>query len=125
MKFNKIWGSTIPIFTKNNTEIHRIEIVPLGFCSKHSHRFKYNMFYIESGKLEVRQWQKDSELIDRTILSTGEQTIVSPGILHQFYALEKTIAYEVYWTALEGEDIVRETTGGIDLSTSFVEAKLS
>jgi len=113
MKYNKIWGTTSPIFCLNNVEVHRIEINTGGYCSKHIHKHKYNMFFVESGKLEVKQWQADSELIDRTILSTGEQTIVSPGVPHQFHALENTIAYELYWVSLEGEDIIRETHGGI------------
>ena len=114
MKFNKVWGKTTPLFNKNNVEIHRIEIEPKTYCSKHIHQFKYNMFYIESGKLEIRQWQKDSEIIDRTILGTGEQTIVAPSIPHQFYALENTRAYEVYWVALDPNDIIRESFGGKD-----------
>ena len=33
----KVWGSTGPLFFKNNVEIHRIEVVKGGFCSKHKH----------------------------------------------------------------------------------------
>jgi quercetin dioxygenase-like cupin family protein len=113
MKFNKIWGKTMPIFNLNNVEVHRIEIEKGGYCSKHTHQFKSNMFYIESGILEVRQWQTDSNIIDKTILCSGDQTIVPPSVSHQFFALEDTIAYEIYSVSLDTNDIIRETFGGV------------
>ena len=116
MKSSKIWGTTSSIFQLNNVEVHRIEIEPGGYCSKHSHKFKYNMFYVESGTLEIKQWKTDSELVDRTILTMGEQTSVPPDTFHQFKALEKTIAYEIYWVSLEPNDIKRETCGGMTLN---------
>lgn len=113
MKFNKIWGTTAKLFEQNNVEIHRIDIKKGGFCSKHYHNYKYNMFFVESGKLQVLVFRSDSSCTDQTILFAGENTIVKPGELHQFQADEDTIAYEIYWVQLENEDIVRSSSGGI------------
>ena len=52
-------------------------------------------------------------MIDKTIISTGEMTIVKPGAYHKFEALEDTICYEIYWVELNPSDIVREDIGGV------------
>ena len=113
MIFSKVWGTTSPILFKNNVEIHRIKIEEGGYCSKHLHKYKYNMFFVESGKLLIETWKSDSGLIDSTILITGDQTIVKPNEIHRFSALAPTIAYEIYWIELDPNDIQREDHGGL------------
>jgi mannose-6-phosphate isomerase-like protein (cupin superfamily) len=112
MIYGKIWGNTQCIFTNdNNVSIHRIEIKKGGKCSKHMHFHKYNKFFIEKGKLKISVWQKDYNLIDETILETSESTEIKPGLFHEFLALEDTIAYEIYYTKLDENDIIRKTNG--------------
>lgn len=111
MKQGKIWGYTKHIFGKNNVSIHRIEINKDSCCSKHYHDYKYNIFFIEKGKLLIRHWQNDYDLIDETILNSGESCCIPPKHYHQFVALEDTIAYEIYYVELEEKDIVRENCG--------------
>lgn len=111
MIFNKIWGKQQKVFDTPNFEVWRIEVDKGGYCSRHFHRHKFNMFYVESGKLKVSTLQNDSKLVDETVLCNGEQTIVSPGHEHMFLALENTVAYEFYWVEL-GEDIIRRMPGG-------------
>ena len=113
MKSGKIWGTTQPIFHANNVEVHRIAIVPGGFCSKHKHLNKWNLFYIESGELVVENWRVKSGLCDETTVSAGETFAVPPGEFHRFRALTDVVAYEIYWTELDPNDITRETVGGI------------
>lgn len=108
----KVWGNTSPLFCKNNVEIHRIEAKKGGFCSKHKHEYKYNAFYIESGKLKITSWKNDYDLIDKTVISTGQITTCPPQEYHMFEALEDTVAYEIYWVELNEKDIVRENCGG-------------
>ena len=108
----KIWGNTREIFNKNNVEIHRVDIKPDGYCSKHKHTAKFNMFLVESGELVVRIWKNEYDLVDTTYLLKGEQTIVKPGEYHQFDAKTHVVAYEIYWTELDQGDIVRESVGG-------------
>lgn len=110
-KQGKIWGDTTEIFTKNNVEIHRINIKKDCCCSKHKHNFKFNAFFIEKGSLKIKTWKKDYPLVDETIINAGEMTLVKPGEFHQFISLEDTIAYEIYWTEISSEDIERETCG--------------
>lgn len=112
-KQGKVWGSTQPLFNKNNVEIHRIEINKGGYCSKHRHIFKHNCFYVESGELEITAWKNDYELVDVTVLTAGEATTVPPGEFHTFKCLEDCVCYEIYWVELLQDDIDREDHGGI------------
>jgi len=108
----KIWGETESIFNKNNVEIHRIEIEKGGFCSEHKHEYKYNAFFIEKGKLKVKIWKNDYDLVDETVVITGQMTTAKPKEFHSFEALEHTIAYEIYWVELDSQDIKRKNVGG-------------
>lgn len=108
----KIWGNTSEIFNKNNVEIHRINIVKGGTCSKHLHKHKYNLFFIERGSLLINVWKNDYDLIDKTIIKDNESCIVAPGEYHQFSALEDTICYEIYWVEIS-HDIYRESVGSL------------
>ena len=110
----KIWGSTSTIFNKNNVEIARIEVKEGAYCSKHLHKYKYNMFLVERGVLEVTIYRYDANHVieDVTILNDGDSTFIEPNLYHKFCAKEDTIAYEIYWTELDSNDIVRESVGG-------------
>ncbi len=120
-KQGKVWGTTQPLFNKNNVEIHRIETDKGGYCSKHKHQYKYNCFYVEKGKLKITAWKNDYNLVDITILSTGEATTVPPGEYHVFEALEDSVCYEIYWVEISESDIIREDHGGTSQSSQLPE----
>lgn len=110
----KIWGQTQCIFNKNNVELHRISVNKGGYCSIHIHQTKFNMFFVESGKLKVTIFRGDEPgPTDSTILTSGMATLVNPGEKHIFEALENSIAYEIYWVELVHNDIVRFEEGGM------------
>lgn len=112
---SKVWGKTQKIFGNENFEIHRIEVEKGGYCSKHYHKHKYNMFFIESGELTIKIWRKDSGIVDSTPISEGQSTVVDPGSWHMFIGGDDTVAYEIYWTESISEDIVREFPGGVGI----------
>ena len=96
IKAGKIWGST--------------ELIHAN--SEHEHEFKWNGFFVESGKMIVRVWQEDQEgLVDETILEAGDFTQVKPGKIHQFEGVEDGVAFELYWAEFNHNDIVRRTVG--------------
>lgn len=111
MRSGKVWGTTELIEANGALEFHRIEMVKGGVCSKHMHEFKWNGFFIESGKLIVRVWQKDYDLVDETIIGPGQYTKVKPGLYHQFECLEDGVVFELYWAEFNHNDIKRETVG--------------
>ena len=113
MKAGKIWGNTEMIHKNGVLEFHRIEFNKGFKCSEHEHKYKWNGFYIESGKMLIRVWQDDQNLIDETILEAGDFTTVKPGKFHQFEGLEDGVAFELYWAEFDHGDIERETVGSV------------
>jgi mannose-6-phosphate isomerase-like protein (cupin superfamily) len=111
MKEGKIWGQTQLIHANGLFEFHRIEYKAGFKCSEHHHKYKWNGFFVESGKLLVRVWQNDDGPIDETILLPGDFTQISPGKIHQFEGLESGVAFELYWAEFKHDDIIRRTIG--------------
>ena len=112
MKAGKIWGQTELVHKNGVLEFHRINFKAGYKCSEHTHKFKWNGFFVESGKMLVRVWQDDQEgLLDETILNAGDFTTVKPGKFHQFEGLEDGVAFELYWAEFNHDDIVRRTVG--------------
>ena len=95
MKAGKIWGQTELIHANGVLEFHRIEYKAGYKCSEHEHKFKWNGFFVESGKMLVRVWQDGEQkgLVDETILNAGDFTRVKPGMVHQFEGLEDGVAF--------------------------------
>ena len=111
MKAGKVWGETELIHANGVLEFHRIETKKGGICSKHMHGFKWNGFFVEKGKLLIKVWKNDYDLIDETIIGPGEYIKIKPGLMHQFECLEDGVAFEIYWAEFNHNDVVRETTG--------------
>ena len=113
-KSGKHWGETSPVFNKNNVEVHRFKGRLGGYCSRHKHAHKRNMFVVERGELRVLAWKDLSGEPDSTVLSSGDTCVVDPGIFHKFEVLrDETVVYEIYWTELDSDDIERSDVGGI------------
>ena len=87
MKQGKVWGKTELICANNSLEFHRIDFKKGGVCSKHLHKYKWNGFYVVSGRLLIRNWRHCQDLIDETILEPGDYHAVEPGYMHQFEVL--------------------------------------
>jgi len=111
-KQGKFWGVTSPVFHKNNVEINRIEGQAGGYSSEHCHRAKFNMFFVEKGRLEVTAWKCESGKPDISVLKEGETCTVPPGYYHKFKVVENCVVYEIYWVELRPDDIERRTVGG-------------
>ena len=111
MKAGKIWGQTELIHANGVLEFHRIEYKAGYKCSEHEHDFKWNGFFVESGKMLIRVWQNDYDLVDETILLPGDFTQVKPGCIHQFEGIESGVAFELYWAEFNHNDIKRRTVG--------------
>ena len=110
-KSGKIWGQTELIHANGVLEFHKIDFKAGGVCSKHKHQFKWNGFYVVSGKMKIRVWQKDYDLVDETILGPGDFTRVKPGLMHSFEGIEDGVAFELYWAEFNHDDIQRESVG--------------
>ena len=108
----KFWGTTRCFFENDSSEVHYIEAVEGGYCSRHHHEKKWNRFIVLEGTLKVIIYKQDSQ--DETILTEGMFSDVPPMIDHRFECLENTKALEIYWTdGLDPTDIVRKDSGGL------------
>ena len=107
----KVWGTTKLVEANGALEFHRIEMKKGGVCSKPLHRYKWNGFYVESGIMLIRTWQRDYDLVDETIVEAGEYHKVKPGLYHQFECIESGVAFELYWAEFNHNDIERENVG--------------
>jgi mannose-6-phosphate isomerase-like protein (cupin superfamily) len=108
----KAWGQTTHIIDVAGISLHRIEILPGGFCSVHSHAHKCNAFYVESGALIVSIHRETT--IDVSLLGPGDLLEVEAGLTHQFRSDDGCTALEVYYAMpMRADDIQRQSTGGI------------
>ena len=113
MKNNKIWGLTELLFINENFELHRIVTKKGGYSSEHKHDYKFNMFYVESGRVNIHVWKNDYKLCDVTELGKGEITTVHPREWHKFEAIEDSVVFEIYHTKPISKDIERRNVGGL------------
>lgn len=118
MKSGKVWGHTELIEHTSSFEFHRIEFKANHCCSEHYHKTKWNGFFVESGRMLIRTWPDNEEpnasrpvICDQTILKAGEYYKVEPGKWHQFVGVTDGVAFELYWSEFDGDDIVRRTQG--------------
>ena len=127
-KAGKVWGETVQIIANSSLELHRIEVHPGTECSIHSHKYKWNGFYVEKGSILIRErmdYGNGNELWDETILYEGDYHEVKPGHDHQFVATshEMAVVFEIYFANFQHDDIERKTVGGVR-DTSMSEARM-
>ena len=103
---NKLWGNTKCVISNEIFEIHKIEVNKNFFCSKHYHKYKNNIFYVEKGSLLIEKWEK--EKIEKFKLGPGDSLEIKNCTFHRFLGLEDSIAFEIYYFSIKSEDIVRE-----------------
>ena len=64
-------------------------------CSWHYHEIKDEVFYIQSGAVEVSySYQDNLEIADKILLVEGDKFHVPTGMRHQMYALKDTELFE-------------------------------
>ena len=112
-KAGKVWGETATLLRKNNVEVKRLVVKYSGFCSKHKHEHKFNMFFCEKGRVRIKIWKNDYDLCDETVLNEGDSVTVMPGEFHRFEAMRDSVLFEFYWVQMSKDDIKREDCGGV------------
>jgi len=115
MKQGKVWGMTEALLVTPMIEVHKIVIHSDAYCSMHKHEFKWNMFYLLYGELEIHVRKNDYDLTDMTMLQNpGDFTCVAPNEYHRFNTNHlPAAALEIYYLESISKDIIRETVGGI------------
>jgi len=88
-------------------EISVLELTPWERCSWHSHKTKFNQFYVLYGEIFIKtEW--GTIKVDK-----GQIFTVKPGEKHEFQTHEKSCyLHEIMYVQYDPEDIQRETLGG-------------
>ena len=107
----KVWGTTTQIEANGSLEFHRIEFKANYQCSEHYHSTKSNGFFVEQGKMLIKTWPENTEIVDTTLLNAGDYMEVPAGVWHQFVGVTDCIAFELYWSEFDRDDIVRRSQG--------------
>ena len=104
----KAWGRFTRLHLDDRSELRRTEIVEGGFCSRHFHNTKAEVFTVLSGSLLVKLFAgRDNRVITQTgssVIATAQTgpVYVPAKMVHQFLALTDVVAYEFY-RSVEGE----------------------
>jgi mannose-6-phosphate isomerase-like protein (cupin superfamily) len=107
----KVWGTTTQIEANGSLEFHRIEFKANYQCSEHYHSTKSNGFFVEQGKMLIKTWPENTDIVDTTLLNAGDYMEVPAGVWHQFVGVTDGIAFELYWSEFDRDDIVRRSQG--------------
>ena len=105
----KPWGSTERIEWNPFMSFHRAFVAAGHRCSTHSHANKWNGFFVEFGRLNVRVFEPEETVIE---MGPGGYLSVPPGVKHRFESVTDVVLFEIYWPAEQAEDIIREDEGG-------------
>ena len=112
MKTGKVWGTTELLLRTPTVEIHRLSIAPNSRCSLHAHQFKWNAFYVQSGRLFIETHKNDYALVDVTELGPGDLMTVRPNEYHRFVTRDEPMTgIEIYYIEPLSEDIIRKDVG--------------
>lgn len=115
---SKIWGTSKVIYRDDRSEIVEITVKAGGFCSRHYHKNKDNLFLVTSGALRVDQFGFRGQSKWLYACGGGSGPLLVPaGVTHQFTAETDVVAWEVYRAiggrVIDPADIVRLSEGGI------------
>jgi mannose-6-phosphate isomerase-like protein (cupin superfamily) len=114
----KVWGTVRHVFESFHAAVSILEVEAGTFCSRHSHAQRVNRFIVQSGSIDIVEYEDDGEkVVSRLTMSPGDVHDVEAGVVHRFEVIESGIVVEVYFPARPGdvvfaEDIERLDTGG-------------
>lgn len=103
----KIWGKKERLVETASTVVDLLTLESDSFCSWHYHDFKYNMFFVLEGIVEIKMEDRSETL------GVYDSFVVEPKIKHQFIARSDARILEIMFTkpVLE-QDIIRLMQGG-------------
>lgn len=97
------WGRWTRLYMDEQVELRLLEVEPGGYCTLHRHKYLANQFYVVSGRLIVSIFSDAASedgahiagVATRTTLGADGSLVVTPGIVHQFHADTRVVAYEL------------------------------
>lgn len=103
----KPWGHWRLLYVDDVYELRKLTLKAGGWCSRHFHTTKCNVFHVLSGSVRVKEYYADTPgeegMFAVHILTEGSEPVHIPaGVQHRFEVLEDAVVYE-YSLAREGE----------------------
>lgn len=114
----KIWGKARHVFSDPQAAVSVLRTEKGGYCSRHFHSQRVNRFIVETGIIEVVEYDPSGEReIARARLEAGDVHDVEAGVVHRFEVIEPGVVVEVYFPSrptdrVSHDDIVRIDLGG-------------
>lgn len=118
----KVWGMARHVFSDPMCAVSILETQAGGYCSRHRHAQRVNRFIVQSGAIDVVEYENDgvTERI-RIPMTAGDVHDVEAGLWHRFEVRTGGVVVEVYFPAHAGDvvradDIERLDVGGNELT---------
>lgn len=114
----KCWGTARHVFQDPHAAVSVLRTEAGAYCSRHFHSQRVNRFVVESGVIEVVEYDPSGEHeVSRTRMEAGDVHDVEAGIVHRFEVLESGVVVEVYFPQrptdrVSHDDIIRFDLGG-------------
>lgn len=115
---SKAWGFVRHVFDSPHAAVSVLDTKTGAFCSRHTHEQRSNLFFVQSGVIEVVEYDHKGEMETlRKRLHPGEVHSVPAGVVHRFEVILGGVVVEVYAPGKEGDivsinDIQRLDVGG-------------
>lgn len=108
---SKTWGEKYNIFQNDLCEVSILYLQPNQRCSWHTHRAKFNKFYVIGGELYIKLDNGVSKVVSS--LREKDSFVTRPGEFHEFQTHDKpAIVLEIMYVKYDENDIQREIIGG-------------
>ncbi len=122
----KTWGLKFNIFKNDLNEVSFLELDPNSRCSWHTHKTKYNLFFVVEGLVGIKtEFDMDGAKTGTGITKLGphEFFTTSPGERHEFQTYDVPARLiEIMYVRYDENDIERENIGGLrDESTRHIK----
>lgn len=116
----KVWGTAMHVFNSNFVAISILQTIAGGYCSRHSHKQRINRFIVQSGAIDVVEYDASGENeISRIRMIAGDVHDVETEVVHRFEVVSSGVVVELYFPTCPGgtissDDIDRIDVGGMN-----------
>lgn len=119
----KVWGTAMHVFNSSFAAVSILQTIAGGYCSRHSHKQRVNRFIVQSGAIDVVEYDAGGDVeTSRLRMYAGDVHDVEAEVVHRFEVVVSGVVVEVYFPAHPGGmvyagDIDRIDVGGMNKIT--------
>ena len=115
---HKTWGDRVRVHRNDLAEVSYLDLMPNQRCSWHTHKTKFNQFFVVEGEIFIKtDWGLSS-------VTKGQVFTTRPGEWHEFQTGNfPAKVIEVMYVQYDEADIIRKDLGGPLTDVSCVTSK--